>query len=92
VNLSYVQRRLGGDFCFSPVNVYINAVPVAFLRGGEVAYFGDPAEIGAATRFKCAGAMAEEAVSGATTEIAIAEACIACLVSGSGGGNVVGNG
>jgi hypothetical protein len=64
VNRSDVQRRLEGDSCFAPVNVYLKAVPVAFLRGREVAYFEDrPAERGAATRFKVAGAVTEEAVS-----------------------------
>ena len=55
-----------------------------------MAYFGDlPARIGAATGFKCAAAVAEEAGSGGVT---IAEACIAWLVSGTGGRIVVRNG
>lgn len=36
LNLSYVQRRLDGDFRFSLVNVRVNAELVAFLRGEPV--------------------------------------------------------
>jgi putative ATP-binding cassette transporter len=36
MNLSYIQRKLDGDFRFSLVNVRVNAESVAFLRGEPV--------------------------------------------------------
>jgi putative ATP-binding cassette transporter len=36
MNLSYIQRKLDGDFRFSLVNVRVNAESVAFLRGEKV--------------------------------------------------------
>jgi vitamin B12/bleomycin/antimicrobial peptide transport system ATP-binding/permease protein len=36
MNLSYIQRKLDGDFRFSLVNVRVNAESIAFLRGEKV--------------------------------------------------------
>jgi putative ATP-binding cassette transporter len=36
MNLSYIQRKLDGDFRFSLVNVRVNAESIAFLRGQPV--------------------------------------------------------